>query len=340
MSKALFDERELTAAVDLCLADGRLNRAAVGWSRTPLHRCNLPASLARKKRWNYWCVTSDELLLSATIVDLDIAQLAFAYYYDRATQEFAERTIAVASGTAPMPETPAGDIALESRGMRVALLDDGGGTRLIVDADEIGGKPVHADVHVERPQGHETLNVVIPWSDEQFQFTSKQNTLPATGSVRIGERAYALRAPSFACLDYGRGVWPEETRWNWGAASGVQGRRVLGLNLGGGWTDGTGMTENALCIDGRLTKISEDLAFEYNRADVMRPWRIRSTVTDRIDLRFTPEYERVSKGGGEAYYSEIHQVFGNYDGRIVGDDGAPIELRALFGWIEDHVARW
>ena len=28
------------------------------------------------------------------------------------------------------------------------------------------------DVFVELPDGHESLNVVIPWSDELFQYTS------------------------------------------------------------------------------------------------------------------------------------------------------------------------
>ncbi|WP_317846983.1 DUF2804 family protein [Nocardiopsis deserti] len=42
-------ERELTAPVDLCAPDGRLNPRAVGWSRTPLHRCALPGWGRRKK---------------------------------------------------------------------------------------------------------------------------------------------------------------------------------------------------------------------------------------------------------------------------------------------------
>ncbi|MBE2198896.1 MAG: hypothetical protein IAE79_09825 [Anaerolinea sp.] len=43
-------ERELTALVDLCLPNGRLNPAAVGWSRAPLHRCNLHGRWPGKKR--------------------------------------------------------------------------------------------------------------------------------------------------------------------------------------------------------------------------------------------------------------------------------------------------
>ena len=143
-----------------------------------------------------------------------------------------------------MPETPRGDIVLQHPEMRVALLDDGAGTRIKVDATAFRGTPLSADVRVERPEVHETLNVVIPWSDEQFQFTSKQNTLPTMGFVSIGGgRAYEFAAPSFACLDYGRGVWPEETQWNWGAASGVQGGHIVGLNLGGAYFLVTGGIE-------------------------------------------------------------------------------------------------
>ena len=33
-------------------------------------------------------------------------------------------------------------------------------------------------------------------------------------------------------------------------------------------------------------------------------------------------------------------LFGRYSGRITPDGGAPVELRDLFGWIEEHEARW
>ena len=49
-------------------------------------------------------------------------------------------------------------------------------------------------------------------------------------------------------------------RWNWGAGSGVVDGRVIGVQVGGRWTDGTGSTENALVVDGRVHKISEELA--------------------------------------------------------------------------------
>jgi hypothetical protein len=120
----------------------------------------------------------------------------------------------------------------------------------------------------------------------------------------------------------------------------VQGDHTVGLNLGGQWTDGTGMTENGICIDGRLTKIGADLRFAYDRPDLMAPWSIQTPDSRLVDLRFTPVYERVSKGGTPAYSSEVHQLFGSYDGRISDDCGVSYELTQLFGWIEDHTARW
>ena len=334
-------EPELTAPVLLCGPDGRFNPAAIGWSRHPLHTCNLAHSLQRKKKWNYWAVTNNDLLFSATIADMERLQMCGAYLYDRKTRRTIERAVSIAPGTIAVPETVSGDMVIDHPALRVALTDEGLGTRIRVDAANFGGQRLEADILVERPQGHETLNVVIPWNDLQTQFTSKQNTLPASGYIQLGDERFELAAPAFGCLDYGRGVWPLHTTWNWGAASGVQDGKTIGFNLGGLWTDGTGMTENGLCIDGRLTKIGEDLAIEYDRANWMKPWRVRTKKSAFIDLVFEPEFERAGQNGNrESWFTEVHQMFGCYSGRILPDDGPPIEVRDLFGWIEEHEARW
>jgi uncharacterized protein DUF2804 len=339
-SETRHKEPELTAPVLLCGPDGRLNPQAVGWSRRPLHSCNLPASLARKKKWNYWAVTSNDLLFSATIADVELLQLGGAYIFDRRTHRHVDKTVVRPANTIVMPKGISGDIVIEHPEMRVALTDEGSGTRVRVDAPDFGGMRLEADILIERPVAHETLSVVIPWSDVQFQFTSKQNTLPASGFVQLDDERLEFAAPAFGCLDYGRGVWPEHTVWNWGAASGVQSGRTLGLNLGGQWTDDTGMTENGICIDGRLTKISEDLIFQYDRRARMKPWCVRTAASNRVDLLFEPEFERISESGNKDRYMNVHQMFGRYSGRILPDGGESIELRDLFGWIEDQEARW
>ena len=96
-------EPELTGPVDLCDANGRLNRDAVGWSRTPLHDCNVSGHTPRKKRWNYWAVHDDRILFSATIADVDHYVLAFVYFLEFETQRFIERTAILGPGSLELP---------------------------------------------------------------------------------------------------------------------------------------------------------------------------------------------------------------------------------------------
>ena len=61
---------EITSAVPLCTPTGRLNPAAVGWSRRPLHTANL-RGWGRTKRWEYWGIVTPEVIVGLTISSLD-----------------------------------------------------------------------------------------------------------------------------------------------------------------------------------------------------------------------------------------------------------------------------
>jgi hypothetical protein len=245
--------------------------------------------------------------------------------------------MALAGGFA-MPETVGGgSIKVERMGLRLASDEEHGGTR--VTAAFAG---FECDVLLARPEGHESLSVVIPWSDRRFQCTTKDNTRPATGAVRWAGQEWTFDGAghAFGCLDFGRGKWPYRTRWNWGSASGVQGGHTIGLQLGGKWTAGTGMTENALCVDGRLSKLSEELAWDYDRDDWMRPWRIRTPASSRVALDFAPVYEKRSRLELGIASSEAHQCFGTYSGTVVADGGDVISIDDFFGWAEEARWRW
>lgn len=338
-----YREPEITGAIDLCLPDGRLNREAVAWSRHPLHRCNLRGRWPRKKRWDFWGVTTDTHMLAVTYGCTDYVGTAAVTWLEYEVGKRIEhaRVLPFAHGMR-FPETVGGgDMRYEAKDLRVALLEEAQGTRLQAwfrsHAHEL-----EADVLVERPSAHETLNVVIPWSDTCFQFTSKQNTRPARGQVRFDGREFPFDSgnQAYGCLDYGRGIWPFRTVWNWGAASGVQGQRVIGLNLGGKWTDGTGMTESGICVDGRLHKVSEPLTWEYDRGNFRRPWRMYAPATQRVDLQFVPTVEVAQHLNLGLVRTELHWVLGHFDGTVVTDAGESISIRKLLGWAEEHRARW
>ena len=336
-----FEEKEIAEAVNLCDARGRLLPAAVGWSRRPLHTCNLSGHPLRKKRWNYWCITSDSCLFSVTLASVDYMGMAFAYFLEYDSGRFVEKTITVPFGRGcDLPDTVRGDVVFSHRDMSLRFAEDGGGTAIHVESPTFGGAALSTDFLVERPADHETLNVVIPWSADRFHFTSKQNCLPAAGAVRLGGETFEFGGDAFACLDYGRGVWRYGTSWNWGSLSGRQGGRTIGLNLGGAWTDGTGMTENAILIDGHISKVAADLQFLYDRSDFMKPWRVRTEPPGQIDLRFEPFFERVAATNLLLLRSNVHQMFGRYSGSVIPDGGVPVEIEGLLGWVEQHEARW
>jgi len=343
MPDPTFYEPELTEPVDLCDERGRLNRAAVGWSRQPIHRCNLRGHWPRKKRWDFWGVTTDTHMLTLTYGCTDYVGTAAVTWleYDVGKRIEHLRLLPLAHGMR-FPETVGGgDMQFRGKDLRVEILEEAGGTRLRAwfrsSAHEL-----EADVWIDRPAGHETLNVVIPWSDRCFQFTSKQNTRPASGRARFDGREFDFGPANqaYGCLDFGRGIWPYRTVWNWGAASGRQGDHVLGLNLGGKWTDGTGMTENGICVDGRLHKISEPLAWAYDRRDFSQPWRIRAPHTQAVDLEFVPRIEEAQRIELGIVGTDLHWVLGHFNGTVRTDSGRVITIRDLLGWTEEHTASW
>jgi hypothetical protein len=341
--KTEYQEPELTQPVDLCDSRGNLNPAAVGWSRRPLHRCNLKGHWPRKKRWNYWAIVSPTHLFSVTLSDVDYLGLPFIYLLDFNTKAFTEKTLLkpFAAGV-DLPPVVDADVVYNDPAMPIVMLQNERGVQLKVSCPDFEGKPLQVDLQVEYPENHESLNVVIPWSEKRFQFTSKQNTLPARGVIEWGEERIIFdQSDTFACLDFGRGIWPFECFWNWSSFSTrLEDGRTVGVNLGAGWTDGTGMNENGLCIDGKLIKLSEDMVFDYDTSDFMAPWHLSTSVTGRVDLTFTPFFERVAKTDALVIRSEVHQLIGRFSGTLKTDAGETIRIEDAIGWAEDHNARW
>ncbi|WP_280500017.1 DUF2804 domain-containing protein [Nocardia farcinica] len=338
-------ERELTAPVDLCDARGRLNPAAVGWSRQPLHRANLARAWGRKKRWDYWCVTAPDLYAAITYADIDYLGTATVWVCRPSTGRATtvDRIVPGARGFA-LPDRPGtGRMTADVGGLRVEIEELADRTRLRAACAQTPDGPLEIDVEVARPTGHESVNVVIPWSARRFQYTSKQNTRPATGVVRRGADRWELGGdglPAFGTLDLGRGVWKYRNRWNWAAASGVAvDGRTVGLQFGGTWTAGTGYTENGLCVDGRLTKIGEELEWSYDWDHPMRPWRVRDRA-GRVDVVLTPDHDRYARTGAGLIAMEVHQCFGRWSGTIVDEGGARLELREVIGFAEEARNRW
>lgn len=337
--KDLIDE-----PVDLCTDSGTLNPDAVGWSRWPLHRCNLSGHRFRKKRWNYWAIQTERFFFASGIADLDYAATAFVYLVDIRARELIEHSVVTPFGRGcTLGEHVNSSATFRSRRITFSEThEEDGATSLLVTCDKFdGGDRLSAAIRIIYPGDFETLGVVVPMDHRHFQYTSKHVAVPVAGRVRIGSYEVPFDGiDAFATLDFGRGVWPRRTAWNWGAASGYVDDANVGINLGGKWTDGTGATENAVFVNGRLIKIHEDLEWTYNEVDFLQNWRVRAPLSGDVDLLFEPIVERRSHVDAVLVRSRVHQVFGIWSGTVRGEHGETIEIPYLFGWAEEHRALW
>lgn len=332
-------EREITAPVSLTLANGRLNPEAVGWSRTPLHNTDGIGVGAygwgRNKRWEYWAVTTPTHILALVISSLDYATVHEVWCFDRATGEsIGVNDVGVLGGSSTLPGSlGTGSARSRTRKIRLDVEEHRSHTRLRGATDRVS-----FDIAAARPPGHESLAVVVPWSERLFQYTVKDVARPASGTITIdGLVVDVPEAESWAVLDHGRGRWPYSMHWNWGAGSGRSDGRVIGVQLGSKWTDGTGSTENALYVDGRLHKISEELVWDYSETDWLAPWHIHGELAD---VTFTPFYDKNSSINLRVFSSSTHQCFGHYAGWMADDSGNRIEFDGILGWAEDVHNRW
>ena len=338
------NELELTQSIDLCTPDGlSLNPAARGYSRRPLHRANLLGRFGQNKKWDYWAVLAGDFIVSVTFANLDHFGLVDLYWADLLTRETGGHSVLVAGEDLSLPESPGtSPLELTHDEMTVRIADDPRGTSLGATWSEPDGRTGHFESFVELAKDHESLNVVIPWSDELFNFTSKHQARPATGVLTVGRQRREIGADTSAwgVLDVGRGRWPARINWNWGGGAGTCDGHVIGLQIGAKWTEGTGFTENGLIIDGHLSKIGRELVWEYDWSEPMRPWRVHDPG-GQLDAVLAPRFDKHSAVEvSEDLGSEVHQVFGTWSGRLVSDDGLELDFHDLQGFAEEARQRW
>jgi len=337
LGKAVYEERELEAAVDLC-ANGRLNPAAVGFSRRPLVRANLAGHWPRKKRWNFWNWIGPEGVFSVTLADVDYAAFcAFAMTDFRDGSHWAGSRYGRA-GRFALPESVAASVAFRERGVEYENAVRGDALAVRFRGRTGDGSEIAAELEVQT--GSESLNVVVPWSATRFQLNSKHAALPCEGEVRVGARRYALDPRSwFAVQGWGRGIWPYRSFWNWGVATGWAEDVLLGVNVGARWTTGTGSNENGILWNGRLHKVMEDLRWDYDPADWRRPWRVVAEHSGAIDLVLKPFAAHAPRMNLGVLATGGVCAFGRWRG-VVRAEGREARVDGLLGWAEEFAHRW
>lgn len=328
--------REHHAPVSLTLPNGRLHPDAIGWARQPIvDTSGITHGRGRNKRWEYWNVTTPSHILALTVSSIDYAAVHEIWVYDRATTKSwgKSATVVPPRGVELPASVESGPARARAKDLEIDIDQIEGGTRLQARTPDTA-----FDVVAALPADHERLAVVVPWSQTRFQYTVKDVARPASGSVTIEGVTFDVpEGESWAVLDHGRGRWPYDVRWNWAAGSGRSGGRVVGIQVGGRWTEGTGSTENAFLVDGRLHKIHDELTWDYDLADWRRPWRIAG---GGLEASFAPFHNKVTRTNLGVVASRTDQCFGHWSGTFAVPGGDVVAFAGVVGWAEEVHNRW
>ncbi len=154
-----------------------------------------------------------------------------------------------------------------------------------------------------------------------------------------GSQTYSLEA-GFGGYDYTKGLLPRTTSWHWAYGTGrLDDGSVLGFNIVDGFSGvGERSRENGVWIDGRPTALDARTRFEFDRGDVMRPWRI-STADGAVRLRFDPVATHDEYIDVRLLRSLFIQPVGHFTGEI-DVAGRTYVLDRMPGVAEDNDVLW
>ncbi|MBI9104111.1 MAG: DUF2804 domain-containing protein [Spirochaetales bacterium] len=346
-------QKEITAPGELLNEKGEIIQK--GWARRPVlnyNRKNIRGSALFIKEWDYYYVTNTKYSLSLTMADN-----GYMAFYAMTLFDFtdpASPSEVSASIIRPFPlgrlELPAtslsGDCLVHDKKIDLAFLTTDEGKRLKIDYPEFNkGKGLKADLFLWRDKNHDSIMIATPFKKRgKFYFNEKVNCMPSGGKIETGGMVMEFEPETaMGVLDWGRGVWTYENTWYWGSASGLLEGKPFGFNIGYGFGDTSAATENVIFYEGRAHKL-EDIQFHIpgepeGSERYMEPWKFSSS-DGRFELDFFPVLDRFSETSLAILKSHQHQVFGNFSGRLILDDGTPLEIKAFHGFAEKVFNRW
>ncbi len=359
-----------STVIDLTVDDGaHINPAAIGFARRPT--IIFPGSLDRTafghrfrtKRFEYWGLITDRFVIGLTIADLDYVSSHGIYVVDRHAQPGGKVLV---NDEAVVPfgvGSEITDVSVDrvravgsslSGQLSLSMIDNDDGSVAIRGRSIRGATEI--DITVAARVG-DALAVTVPWSRALFHYTVKNpgRRVQNPSSITInGTRHELCASTTWAVLDRGRGRWPYARRWNWAVGQGTvqlpaaanggsssSGKNKtsvdVALQLGAKWTTGTGSSECAFFLNGRLHFLGLEPKFTYSLASNDR-WTVAGP---RIEATFIPDVHRREAAIDLLLVKfSVVQLFGHWSGRVKLDDGTWFEFKDLIGWAEEADNLW
>jgi len=299
----------------------------------------------RLKEWQHVAIAGADVMMGLALVDAHYLGNSWCWVADRGTGTFVEHARETAATAVRTARTLWDDGCSFRAGGYEARIDNRlsqGRHHVEVRIAARGGRPaieavLDLDADLARMQ---PLELVEPVAPERPLYTHKSAS-PVSGFLRVGDRRYELDpARDAALLDVQKTYYPYRTFWKWATFAGrAADGRLVGLNLCQNLiADDEAFNENVLWDGGRMTPLAA-ARFEFDPADTMKPWRMRTT-DGKVDLVFTPTGRRVGHINAGILLSDYQLGYGTFAGTLVLDDGSRFEVPGFPGVVENHVARF
>lgn len=329
---------EITTETPLLHEDGTV--AAHGWARGPLMQYDRSLvqveHLPGLREWEYYAVFAPDFAIGLTLADLRLLSFGILTLEDYATGEIHSAVFLADAEALDFPLTPFENTRFEADNGSIEYGFEDTVRRITVLSGRQGADD-RMEAHLELADSRSTESIaVVHRFDEpgQFFYENKRVSMPATGHVQVGDTRYELpEGSAFGVLDWGRGAWPSEVRWEWGHFAGTTDGHMVGINLGTVFGDDTPGTADAVIVDGVLHKISRS-EWDYDLNDLLSTWRFTST-DGRIDLTLTPDFDdSTTINLGSIYTLTRWKVHGALRGTVQLDDGSLLEVHDIRGAAE------
>lgn len=313
------------------------------------NRADIKAKPMRIKEWDYYYVGNAEYGVALTIADNSYMALISFTFLDFKKPFGVTKSVILpfTKGQLNLPSTSLkGDVGYKGKKAEAYFKNDGKERVLTAKFENFyNKKPFEVNITLsETPE--DTMVIATPFKEKPtaFYYNQKINCQRAEGYAMFDGEKYTFSREngSMGVLDWGRGVWTYKNTWYWGSLSTYLDGHKFGFNIGYGFGDTSAASENMLFYDGKAHKLSEvkfNIPVKNGKDDFMSDWTFTSD-DNRFEFSFHPVYNRYSNTNIGIVSSLQNQVFGQFTGRAVLDDGTVIELDKVMGFAEKVTNRW
>jgi hypothetical protein len=278
---------------------------------------------------------SNKIIFGVAIADLKFLTNAFFYIYLPETGKFFHKSFkqpfSLGSKFSNFPET--GVVSFTQGKNKIEMAPLNGKRKLFLELSS--GERVEAEFLEE---GIEPLRICTQAGVNGWVYVRKTAGSPVIGKIESELGNFDLeKLGVYGHNDYSVGFMRRETFWNWSCFTGKLEKNIIGVNLSCGVNE-TSFSENSIWVNGKRFQLPL-VSFLYDKQNLKKEWKITS-LNKEIDLTFVPEGNYKENINAFIVASNFNQLYGKYFGKIQLNGTKTLKINGMYGYAEDHYAKW